>query len=198
MLSFSLNTFVKICLRDTGGRISEIQKKLEGSGGYDFYNSFHRAMRARLSGKQTEQAQEIILNLANETERKRNLEAFSQVDKKFGSARTIEGLDVKRSITFDGYGIEIFVDPLFRVERSGVLKAYAVWLPLQPELSRKYAAVACLIMREAYRGTSLANMQFHYYDSNKDRTYSEKQINNNTSLIPKSDVSSISKLAKEV
>ena len=45
MEKFSLQTFIKISLMDTGSRITEIQKKLSQTAGYDFYNSFQRAVR---------------------------------------------------------------------------------------------------------------------------------------------------------
>ncbi|SLN28613.1 hypothetical protein ROA7450_01187 [Roseovarius albus] len=89
MLTFSLNTFIKICLLDTGGRISEIQRKLDNSGGYDFYNSFQRAMRASLNGMPENHIDNILNTPSKEVERKHNSKAFRIVKGKFGNIRSI-------------------------------------------------------------------------------------------------------------
>ena len=198
MLQFSLNTFIKICLLDTGKKIPEIQKKLGDEGGYDFYNSFQRATRAKLGGKSSEEAKALISSLSNETERKYNSALFEQVQKKFGSIRSIEPVKSKKKLSFKNHQLEIVVDPLFMFEKSGVRKVVSVWGTKSPELSQRYAAVACFIMRETYKNTALANAVFHFYDGLQDKTYSEKQIGNNTSLVLNSDVRTIANLAKEI
>lgn len=198
MTPFSLNNFIKICLLDTGGRISEIQKKLESSGGYDFYNSFQRATRAKLKGKSDAHVMSILNAPAKQAERQYNIETYNKVQAKFGSIKSIEALSNKKKLKFGVAGIEVLVDPLFQIEKSGAIKVYSVWPTQKPELTQRYGALACHLMREAFKSTSLGNAQFHFYDAVKDKTYSEKQINNNTSLILKSDLSSISNMLKEL
>jgi hypothetical protein len=198
MLTFSLNTFIKICLLDTGGRIQEIQKKLESSGGYDFYNSFQRATREKISGASDTDVAAILNAPSKEVERKYNTEAYNSVQNKFGSIRSLESLSKKKKLTFLQADIEITVDPMFQLGKSGNLLSYSVWPTLKPELTQKYGAVACYIMREAYKGTGLSNSMFHYYDTTKDKSYSEKQITNNTSLIVNADINSISTMIKEL
>lgn len=198
MFHFSLNSFIKISLFDTGGRISEIQKKLEKSGGYDFYNSFQRGTRAKLNGETDDSVDSILLSPSNDVERKYNREAYNQVQSKFGSIRSLEAVSEKRTLKYHEYGIEISVDPLFRVEKAGVMQIYSIWPTLKPAMSRKYGAVACSILKDAYKSTNLANGQFYFYDATKDKTYSEKQITNNTSLILNADLTSISSLLKSL
>jgi len=195
---FSLNNFIKICLLDTGSRISEIQKRLDGPSGYDFYNSFQRAIRAKATGKSDEHIEAILEAPTKDVERKYNREAFNQVDVKFGKKKSFDAVTSKKSVKFRSVGIEVVVDPLFQFEVSGIPRVVSVWPAQKPELLQKYAAVACYIMRKAYNGTNIANAQLQYYDTIKDKLYSEKQITNNTSLILNADLQSISTLLKEL
>ena len=198
MYTFSLNTFIKIFLLDTGHRISEIQKRLDSTGGYDFYNSFQRATRAKINGRNATEIDRILDSPSKEAERKHNRNAYDTLQSRFGSVRSLEVVSQKRKLKFKSHGIEISVDPLFQIEKAGIPKIYSTWSTQKPELSQRYGAVACYIMRETYKSTSLANAQFNYFDTTTQKTYSEKQISNNTSLILRSDVRTISELLKEL
>lgn len=198
MLTFSLNTFIKICLLDTGGRIQEIQRKLERSGGYDFYKPFQRATRSKISGSSQLDVEGILSAPVKEVERRYNTDTYNAVQTKFGSIRSLEAIRNKKALPFPEADLEITVDPLFQYSKSGNLLTYSVWPTLKPELTQRYGAVACYIMRQAYRGLGLSNSSFHFYDATKDKSYSEKQITNNTSLIVNADINSISTLIKEL
>ncbi len=197
MIKFSLNAFIKTCLLDTGGRISEIQKRLNNSGGYDFYHSFQKAVRAHCGG-QSEEVEEILEQPSNEVERRRNRSAFESFDLKFGSSRSLETIRQPKLMQFRSAGVAISVDPLFEISKSGVRSIYSAWATQKPPLSQRYGAVACYIMRNVYRNSGLANGNFYYSDLNTGRTYSEKQITNNTPLILQADVNSIGTLIKEL
>ena len=197
MIVFSLNTFVKICLLDTGGRISEIQKRLNGSGGYDFYKPLQNAVRAHSSGRHVK-ASQILAAPSNEIERKRNNLAFAAFDARFGALRSIQSVKSPKKLDFPNSGISILVDPLFEISKSGIRQVYSLWPTQSPPLTQKYGAVACQIMREAYSKTGLANASFLFSDIVSNRIYSEKQITNNTKLILMADVNSISTLVKEL
>ena len=128
MDKFSLQTFIKICLMDTSGRIGEIRKKLEPSAGYDFYNSFNRATRSYCADKDPDKANELIAVLTSDTERKHNAFAFEEFKKKFGSSKSLEALKEPNKFQPIGANFEITVDPLFSIERAGVRYAYLPWL----------------------------------------------------------------------
>lgn len=197
MQVFSLTTFLKVSLLDTGGRISEIQKRLDPTGeGYDFYNSYQRAFRENLKSGDSSKVDLIFDSLSNEVERENNRAVYDKINSKFGSKRSIAEVKHKKQLIFSAEDITISLDPLFSIEQSGVEKIFQVWATKKPNLTQRYAAVGCYLMREAYRNTSLGNAQFFIYDTVHDRTYSEKQINNNTSMIFKADLASISSLIK--
>ncbi|MEM6309976.1 MAG: hypothetical protein AAF754_07990 [Pseudomonadota bacterium] len=197
MITFALNTFIKICLLDTGGRISEIQKRLEGKGGYDFYKPLQQAVRAHCDGY-PQKAADILNRPHNATERKYNQEAFDSFNQKFGSIRSLQAVKQSASVQFRAAGITIKVDPLFEHVKSGSQNVYSLWATQQPSLTQKYGAVACHIQRLAYANSSLGNSSFHFADLVENRTYSEKQITNNTNLILMADVNSIGTLLKQL
>lgn len=86
-----MNTFIKICLLDTGGRITEIQKRLSRSSGYDFYKPLQKAVRAHAGGNK-ENISSILDAPTKDVERKHNKTAFSNFEAKFGAAKNLQAL----------------------------------------------------------------------------------------------------------
>lgn len=197
MITFSLNTFIKISLLDTGGRISEIQRRLAGPGGYDFYKPLQSAVRAYSSGDK-EGATRAIEAPTKLTERKYNASAFETFKSKYGSRKSLQPLENSGTLTFPDAGISISVDPLFEFSKAGVRRTYCLWPTQNPPLTQKYGAVACFIMRKAFASSALANSSFYFSDLVSDRTYSEKQVSDNTKLILAADANSIGALLKEL
>lgn len=193
MITFSLNSFIKICLLDTGGRISEIQKRLAGSGGYDFYKPVQRAVRTHCSGEKMK-VDEILDGPVKDTERQYNRKAYEKFEAKFGNVKTLDAVNYSTSLQFPSAGFEISVDPLFELTKAGVKQIYCIWPNQKPQLSQRYAAVACHVMRRANSTGPLANGAFFFADIVSGHSYSEKQITNNTDLILMSDVNSIGSL----
>lgn len=198
MDKFSLQTFIKICLMDTGGRLQEIQKKLEPANGYDFYNSFQRAARVFCEDKESDKPDEILAAPVREAERKYNTDAYTAFKEKFGTSRTLEAIKKPKIFIPEGASFEISIDPLFGIEKSSVKYAYLPWLIQKPSLTQKYAAVACFIMRQAYKGTNLSNWQFNVCDLTTGKTYSENQVTDNTPRILVYDAKQISNMLVEL
>lgn len=198
MYTFSLQSFIKICQLDTGSRIAEIQKKLDSTGGYDFYNSFQRATKCRLTTLDKGEVSDILDAPSKEIERQHNRVAYNKLIEKFGSIKTLEHINNPKKLKFKNEDIEILINPLFGFTKSGGQQVHAVWPTQKPKLSQRYGAVACYIMRETYKNSGLANSQFFFTDLVGDKTYSEKQITNNTSLILSADISSISALIRQL
>jgi len=195
---FSLNTFIKLCLLDTGGRISEIQKRISGAGGYEFYKPLQTAVRSHCSEKDSIKIDEILNAPNNDIERKYNKAAFDSFHAKFGTSKSIEAVKFSKRVSFPKAGISINVDPLFELSKSGVREIYSVWPTQQPELTQRYGAVACYLLRQAYSSSAFANGSFFYTDIVSRKTYSEKQISNNTNLILTADVNTIGTLLNEL
>jgi hypothetical protein len=197
VITFSLNTFIKICLLDTGGRISEIQRRLSGSGGYDFYKPLQKAVRAHCAGE-TMKVDRILDAPVKEVERKHNREAFESFKSKFGSIKTLEAIKNSKILKFPSAEIAISIDPLFELSKAGTRQIYSIWPTQKPQLSQRYGAVACHIMRRAYSSGPMANGAFFFADIVSGKAYSERQITNNTNLILMADVTSIGMLVKEL
>ncbi|MEP5170945.1 MAG: hypothetical protein ABJQ23_14915 [Shimia thalassica] len=197
MITFSLNTFIKICLLDTGGRISEIQKKLSGSGGYDFYKPLQNAVRSHCAGQQAE-VEDILEAPTNEIERKHNQSAYDGFATRFGKTKSLEAIKSAKLLEFPNAGIAISVAPLFELTKAGSRQIYCIWPTQKPPLSQKYGAVACHVMRRAFSTSAMANGSFHFADVVSNRVYSEKQISNNTNLILMADINSVGTLIKEL
>lgn len=197
LITFSMNTFIKICLLDTGGRITEIQKRLSSAGGYDFYKPLQKAVRAHASGHK-EKISSILDAPTNDVERKHNKTAFSSFETKFGTGINLQALVEPRKLEFPTAGIIISVDPLFELSKKDVRRVYCLWPTQAPQLTQKYGAVACHIMREANSDGKMANSSFYLADLVSKRVYSEKQITKNTTLILAADINSIGTLIKEL
>ncbi|WP_417723533.1 hypothetical protein [Salipiger sp.] len=197
MIAFSLNTFVKICLLDTGGRISELQKRLTSAGGYDFYKPLHKAIRTYCPGE-PQKVTQILDAPVKDIERKYNADAFKYFASKFGTSKGLEAITSPKTINFQSAGISIRIDPVFELSHSGSRQIYCIWPTHKPQLSQRYGALACHLMRRAYSNTSLGNGSFFFSDFVTGKTYSEKQITNNTNLILMADVTSIGTLIKEL
>lgn len=197
MLTFSLNTFLKLCLLNTGDRISEVQKRLSGPGGYNFYRPLQSSVRAHCKG-QYEEAQDILDAPANRSEREHNRAAYENFDAKFGSIRSLEALDLGKNLDFPEHSVSIFVDPLFEYTKAGARQAFCLWPTSSPEMTQRYGAVACYIMRRTFTTGPLANCSFNFSDLVSNRNYSERQISNNTSLIFSADLNSIGTLVKDL
>ncbi|WP_444463249.1 hypothetical protein [Rhodobacter capsulatus] len=188
MEQFSLASFIKICLMDTGSRISELRKKIESQGGYDYYNSFSRAVGAFIEDGNRDRADEILAEPRNDHERSNNMGCFEAFIAKFGTTRSLTAVTAKKSWTAPNAKFSINISPLFEIEKAGTRQVFATWALQKPDLSQKYGAVACYIMRQAFSGHPLANAGFYFYDLTGGKIYSERQVSNSTSRIFASDV----------
>lgn len=59
MINFSLNGFIKLCLLDTGEKISELQKRLTPKPGYDFYRPLQQSVHAFCDGDKEKAVKKI-------------------------------------------------------------------------------------------------------------------------------------------
>lgn len=185
-------------MMDTGGKIAELQKKLDPSGGYDFYNSFSRAVRTYCEDKASDKPAEILAAPTREVERRHNEAAFNAFKDKFGSIRSLEAIKKPTAFVPENANFEIVVDPIFGFEKAGAKLAFLPWAIQKPVLSQKYAALACYIMRQAYKGSKFGNWQFNVCDLNTGKNYSENQITENTSKILAADARMISNFLSEL
>lgn len=194
---FSLASFLRICQQDTGQRIAAIERKLRTSSGYDFYHSLNRAIRARVSGASKEEVEDILLSPSNAAEREYNLAAYREFEERYTRNRAIAVVKRQRTYHVPRSAISIVCDPLFSTTENGTQWVHAIWATRTPQLLNKYAAVGCLILRECYRNTTLANSNFAIANLTNGKRVGEKSIRNVTAAVLRSDASTLSQLIAE-
>ncbi|MDW4548843.1 hypothetical protein R5H32_05700 [Defluviimonas sp. D31] len=197
-MKFSLSTYIKLCLLDTGRQISEIQKKLSSTGGFDFYWTLSKAIAAYIDGKSDDEINDILLSSSSPSQQTYNTAAYENFIKRFGKKKNMSILNKKKTNTFFTGGIAIVFDPLFSIEDSSGIHVYSIWANQKPELTQKYGAVACYLQREAYKNSALANSKFYFADLAAGRIYSESQITNSTSIIAKTDLKKINNMVSDL
>lgn len=191
---FSLSSFLRLCQMDTGQRIVAVDKKLNAGASYNFYQTLTRAIRAHLSGASSDVVEDILSSPSNAVEREYNVAAFKAFTERYANIRSVEALKRPRPYDIPGHNISITCDPLFSTVEKDNKWVHAIWATRTPQLQRKYAAVGCLILRECYRNTSLANSTFAIANLTDGSRTGEKSISNATRAILRSDANTIEQL----
>ena len=179
-------------------QVSDVQKRFAASTGYDYYWTLNKAIRAHASGAEADEVESILLSAANLTEEANNRAAFNVFMKRFGKSKSISA--VKRSISrsFENDLIEVKFDPVFQIQDKSGSRIYAIWAMQTPTLEQSYAALACYMMQDAYRRTSLANSSFFFFDLVSDKLYSEKQITNSTPMVFRAELKKLADIVRQV
>lgn len=194
MQTFSLPSFLKICLLDPTRQVSEVQKKLSSSGGYDYYRTLTMAIHAKAQGRSKDEIVDILESPSSPAEQLRNTDAYKAFVKKYGTKNGLSVFNRPRTITPRGGNFSIKIAPTFSIETPSSSKVYAIWAMQNPPMTSAGGALACYILKNAYRKTSYANSEFFIEDLVGKRAYSEKQIKNSTALTFSSIVQTISSL----
>lgn len=195
---FTLASFLRICQMDTGQQIAAIERKLNPSSSYDFYHSLNRAIRARVAGKSGEEIEDILLSPGNAAEREYNLAAYRSFEERYARKRGIEIVRQKCTYKVPKSAISIICDPLFSTTEDGALWIHSIWAARTPPLQNKYGAVGCMVLRECYRTSNLANSVFAIANLTDGKRIGEKSISNATPAILRSDAGTLTQLISEV
>jgi len=197
-VNFSLGSFLRLCQLDTDQKLRSIERKLRDGSGYDYYHTLNKAIREHLRGSSSEYIQDILMSPSNASEREYNLAAYKTFSKRYGSKRTVEALSKPKTYPLEGTGLKIKCDPVFSTVEKDVTWAHAIWAARTPPLQQKYGAVGCLIMRECYRATRLANATFAVANLVDGKRIGEAQVNNTTAKVLRSDAGTIWQMIQEV
>lgn len=194
MVTFTLNSFLKISGLETAKQIAEIDKKVQNTSGYDYYHSLNRAVRAHIANEDVNQIEKILTSATNTHERENNAAAYIKFIERYGELKNIELLKQPKNLDFSKYGFSIKCDPLFIIEEKGERLVHSVWPNQNSKLSQSYATVGCLILRRTYTSSSLGNCRFCVANLNSGKRITDKNITNNTSLILEADARKIGAL----
>ncbi|MBO9396140.1 hypothetical protein J7400_05585 [Shimia sp. R9_2] len=195
---FTLSSFIRLCQLDTDQKIAAIDKKINGGASYNFYQSLTRAIRAHLAGESSDVVDDILQSPTNAVEREYNTAAYQGFSERYASKRKIEAIKRPRTYEIPGHNISIACDPLFLTLEKDTSWVHSIWAARTPQLQRKYAAVGCLLLRECYRSTALANSTFALANLTNGSRTGEKSVSNTTRAILRSDASTIANLIADV
>ena len=198
MYSFSLPSFLKICLLDPSKQVAEVQKKVNSTGGYDYYRTLSSAITAKAKKRTEDEILDILMSPTNAAERELNKNAYQVFNKRYGKRTGLSDIQRPRVFIPKNADFSIRLSPSFSIETKDALEIYSTWAMQKPEMSQNGGAIACFIMKEAYRTTTLANSQFFLADLISGKQYSEKQIKNSTSITFNTVVATVSRLIVEL
>jgi hypothetical protein len=177
-------------------KIPIIQKKFAATGGYDFYWTLGKAIKAYVEQKTDDEIDDILLSVRNPSERKYNKEAFKCFVKRYGTKQLQYFND---DVVYSASPIiDVIVSPSFVYFDEDGAHAVAVWSAQYPKLTKPYAALACLIQRMAFEGTRYSNLTFHFCDLVGNRAYSETVISKSTRTMLSIEARNISEIISAV
>jgi len=179
-------------------QISEVQKRFAITSGYDYYWTLYKAISAHARGAASDEIEVILLSASNPSEAANNRAAYDVYFKRFGNKRNLSAVSKPITRSFESGTLEISFNPVFEVCEKEDSEIYSIWVMQRPELEQSYAAMACYMLKDAYRRTSLANSQFYFFDLISDRVYSERQITNSTALVSKIELKKLADIIKQV
>lgn len=171
LLSLTLNSFVRLYCMDTTRQIAEVSRRMQQTGGYDYYRNLTLAIEAHIDGRSTDEIEYILNSSSKPDEVSYNRAAFNAFLNKFGKKRKISLFKRKASFYPHGRDIEIRVAPTFMVETPKSLDVYHIWATQTPRIDKSKANVACYILEAAFKKTA-QNYRYKFFDATTERIYS--------------------------
>lgn len=177
IITLSLNTFIRYYSLDPSKLVAEVSRRMQSSGGYDYYNILADAVRARASGATDDEIEYILNRSSNLSEVAHNRAAFEKFDEKFGRKRGLSVFEQKGRVRMCDGRLAITVNPLFSIESSRGFEVYNIWATQKPELDRARSAVGVHLMNIAFSRTA-PNYDYKMFNAVDGKTYST--VNNTT------------------
>lgn len=158
----TLNSFLRVYSLDASRQISEISRRMQQSGGYDYYRIVNEAIRAKINGSSNDEINYILNSSSNPSEISHNKAAFSVFEEKFGSKRGLEVFKEKRYFKLADGLLSITVSPTFSHQTTTALTVYHVWATQVPPMDRTLAGVGLHVIRQAFKRS---NGEFKFFDA---------------------------------
>ena len=177
ILTLNLNTFIRYYSLDPAKLVAEVSRRMQSSGGYDYYNILADAVRAKASGKTEDEIEYILNRSSNPSEVAHNRAAYVMFDEKFGRKRGLSVFERKGRVRMCDGRLIILVNPLFSIEWSASLISYNIWAAQKPEPNRARAGVGVHLMNVAFSRTA-PNYNYKMFNAVDGKTYST--VNNTT------------------
>ncbi|MEH6476268.1 MAG: hypothetical protein V7727_11295 [Sneathiella sp.] len=170
ILTLSLNTFIRYYSMDRSRLVGEIDRRMQQSGGYDFYKILADAVRAKIRGATDDEIQFILGRSSNPSEVSYNKAAFEAFLLKFGKKKGLSEFDKKGKVRLCDGELVVTTAPLFSVEASTGFSVYNIWATQTTTLDRARAGVGVYLMQRAF-SKSAPNYDYKMFDAVERRTY---------------------------
>ena len=177
ILTLSLNTFIRYYSMDTSKLVAEVSRRVQSSGGYDYYNILADAVRAKASGATGDEIEYILNRSSNPSEAAHNRAAYEIFDAKFGRKRGLGVFERKGRVRMCSGQLIILVNPLFSIESTRSFDVYNIWATQKPDLDRARAGVGVHLMNVAF-SRSAPNYNYKMFSAVNGKSYAT--VNNTT------------------
>jgi len=177
IITLSLNTFIRYYSLDPSKLVAEVSRRMQSSGGYDYYNTLADAVRAKASGATQDEIEYILNRSSNPSEVAHNRAAYERFDEKFGRKRGLGAFKRKGRVRMCNGRLVILVNPLFSIESARSFDVYNVWAAQKPEIDRARAGVGVHLMNVAFSRT-VPNYNYKLFNAVDGKSYST--VNNTT------------------
>lgn len=171
ILTLSLNTFIRYYSIDHSKLIGEVSRRMQQSGGYDFYRLLSEAIKAKMRGATDDEVRFILGGTSNPSEESYNKAAYDMFMSKYGKKRGLTDFDKKGRVKLCDGELVIVASPQFAIEASSGFSVFNVWAAQNPKLDRARAGVGVYLMQQAFR-TTAPNYDYKMFDAVDGKTYS--------------------------
>lgn len=171
ILTLSLNTFIRYYSIDHSKLIGEVSRRMQQSGGYDFYRLLGEAIKAKIRCATDDEIRFILGGSSNPSEENYNKAAYDMFLSKYGAKRGLTDFGKKGRVKLCDGELEISVSPQFAIESSSGFSVFNVWAAQNPELDRARAGVGVYLMQQAFRKAA-PNYDYKIFNAVDGKTYS--------------------------
>lgn len=203
MENLSFTTFLKLCLLpSTQAKTSEVQKLVNGIGGYDFYKRLKLAAREVAQGKtDPQEILDQLNNITRKAEREHNLTVATQFrDWWSGLGPNVSAHDNRPSAIFKRPGMPfgIKLAPEICYAENGINKVTYLWATATPALTKQGAGMGVVMLNETLQKDEYANHSFSIFDLRRNRILGEECISNSTKTNLAGDLAQISAIWQQI
>jgi len=171
ILTLSLNTFIRYYSVDHSKLIGEVSRRMQQSGGYDFYRLLSEAIKAKIRGATDDEIRFILGGTSNPSEASYNKAAYDMFMSKYGKKRGLTDFEKKGKVKLCDGELVIVVSPQFAIDDSSGFSVFNVWAAQNPKLDRARAGVGVYLMQQAFQKTA-PNYDYKMFDAVDGKTYS--------------------------
>ncbi len=150
--------------------VGEINRRMQTSGGYQYYAILATAVRAKIDGASNDEIQYILSRPSNPSEVSHNKSAYNVFLEKFGSKNNVQLFNKKGTVSLCEGKLSISVSPLFAIETSKSFDVYNIWATQGSQLNRDSAGVGVHLMKRAFEKTA-PNYKYKMFDAVEGKTF---------------------------